>query len=239
MLVDKIFGKQVADGHGRWGGIIGDAVLGANDGIITTFAVVAGVTGASLSPAIVLIIGIANLIADGISMGLGNYLAKKSEKDFVASERRREEWEIDNKPEEEVEEVRQIYKDKGFEGDDLERVVEVITADKKRWVDVMMKDELGLNHEESFKPVRSGLVTFGFFLVFGALPLVTYLPFLHIENKFFIASIFTGISIFVVGASSGIITKKPFLLSGIEMLLIGIISAGSAYFLGAFVSKIV
>ncbi len=239
MFVDKILGKKSGEGHGRWGGVVGDAVLGANDGIITTFAVVAGVTGASLSPTIVIIIGMANIIADGISMAMGNYLGTKSELDFVKSERRREEWEVENKPEEETEEVRQIYRDKGFEGQDLERVVTVITADKKRWVDVMMKDELGLNHEETFKPLRSAVVTFVSFLAFGILPLLAYLPFWTVENKFLVTSVLTGMAIFSVGAFSGIVTKKNFIIAGIEMLFIGFISAASAYVIGALISKLV
>src|SRR3989338_1875701 len=236
--MDKMF-QKTAEGHGRWGGIVGDAVLGANDGIITTFAVVSGVTGANLSPAVVLIIGFANIIADGISMAFGNYLGTKSEKDFVISERKREEWEIDNKHEEEIAEIREIYSNKGFEGEDLERAVHVITSDKKRWVDAMMYDELGLSSEESFKPLRSALVTLIAFAIFGILPLLAYIPVFSVENKFLTASALTGMAIFVVGALSGLAIKKNPVISGIEMFAVGIISASAAYMAGAFISGLV
>ncbi len=231
--------KFQKEGHGRWGGVVGDAVLGANDGIITTFAVVAGVTGANLSPVIVLIIGFANIIADGISMALGNYLGTKSEQHFIRSERKREEWEIDNKREEEVDEIRHIFSQRGFSGSDLEKVVEVITADKKRWVDVMMRDELGLPDEASLKPMRSAGVTFVGFGIFGILPLLAYLPVFHIQEPFKLASILTGLAIFTVGVFSGYATKRNIFVAGLEMLFIGSISASSAYFVGAFISKLI
>ena len=96
------------------GGYLRDFVYGANDGIITTFAVVAGVAGANLSASVVLILGFANLLADGFSMAMSNYLGEKSNRDFVATERGREEWEVERLPEEEREEIRKIYRAKGF-----------------------------------------------------------------------------------------------------------------------------
>src|SRR3989338_5875779 len=115
------------------GGYLRDVIYGANDGIITTFAVVAGVAGAALSSSVVLILGFANLIADGISMGMSNYLGLKSQRDFESRERQREEQETEMWPEEERDEICRMYAAKGFAGQDLDRAVAVITSDKKRW----------------------------------------------------------------------------------------------------------
>src|SRR3989344_3794488 len=123
------------------GQYLGEFVYGAIDGTVTTFATVAGATGAALSPGIVIILGFANLIADGFSMACGNFLSERTQRDYIAKERKREEWEIENVREGEVEEIRGIFKKKGFKGKDLKRAVEVITSDKKVWVDTMMSDE--------------------------------------------------------------------------------------------------
>src|SRR2546425_7540427 len=127
---------------------VGDLVLGALDGSVTTFAVVAAATGAGQPASIVLIIGMANLFASGVSMALGNYLGTKSEEEFREKHRRREEYETERFPELEKEEVRKIFADKGFQGEDLERAVEIITSNKQIWVETMMRDELRISPEK-------------------------------------------------------------------------------------------
>ena len=124
---------------------IAEFVYGAIDGSVTTFAVVAGSEGAHFDLGVVLILGIANLLADGFSMSVGSYLSAKSEKEQYEKHKRIEYWEVDNLPEIEKEEIREIYQAKGFEGEILEKIVEVITANKDRWVDIMMKEELAAN----------------------------------------------------------------------------------------------
>lgn len=126
----------------RWS--IEEFVYGATDGAVTTFAVVAGVVGAALSPSIILILGFANLFADGFSMAVGNYLGAKSQKEFIEKKRRREEWEIDNLVEQEKQEIKDIYTQKGFKAELLNEIVNVITATRKVWIDTMMREELGL-----------------------------------------------------------------------------------------------
>ena len=123
---------------------IQDFVYGATDGSVTTFAVVAGVVGAALSPSIILILGFANLFADGFSMAIGNYLGTKSQKEYIEKERKREEWEIENLVEQEKQEIRDIYTKKGFKDELLDEIVNVITARRKVWIDTMMREELGL-----------------------------------------------------------------------------------------------
>ncbi|MEO1655508.1 MAG: VIT1/CCC1 transporter family protein, partial [Bacteroidota bacterium] len=126
----------------RFQDYLGEFVYGGIDGSVTTFAVVAGAAGANLPSSVVIILGFANLIADGFAMSIGSYLSTKSEKDNYEKHRKIEYWEVANWPDKEREEIREIYQAKGFEGELLEKVVETITADKDRWVDVMMKEEL-------------------------------------------------------------------------------------------------
>jgi VIT1/CCC1 family predicted Fe2+/Mn2+ transporter len=150
-----------------------DFVYGSIDGTVTTFAVVSGVAGARLSMTVVMILGFANLIADGFSMAVGNFLATRAETQFRQSLRRREEESIRRHPEGEREEIRQILMRKGFAGHDLERASGIITAETKRWVDMMLQEEHGLALESS-SPWRAGLSTLAAFIGVGILPLAPF-----------------------------------------------------------------
>src|SRR5688500_6290330 len=124
-----------------------DWVYGGIDGSVTTFAIVCGVVGASLSPAVILILGVANLIAVGFSMDAGNYSATRSQGQELDTLSAVEERHMLEFSEGEREEVRQIGAKQGFEGDELERMVEIITADRKRWIDFMIAEEYGLSRQ--------------------------------------------------------------------------------------------
>ncbi|OGD49565.1 hypothetical protein A3B59_03395 [Candidatus Beckwithbacteria bacterium RIFCSPLOWO2_01_FULL_49_47] len=213
-----------------------DVVYGANDGIVTTFAVVAGVAGARLSPAIVLILGFANLLADGLAMAIGNYLGTKSELEYIKRERKMEEWEVDHLPDLEKKEVEAIMAKKGFKGQDLKKAVAIITADKKVWVDCMMVEELGLIAEDDASPVKNGLATFIAFSVAGLFPLLPYV-FARLSplSPFDLSIIFTALALFTVGSLRTLVTRRHPLRSGIEMLLVGAIAALAAYLVGYFI----
>lgn len=221
--------------HIESGKYIGDMVYGALDGIITTFAVVAGAAGAALSMGIVLILGFANLLADGLSMGVGNYLSTKSEEEYAEKEREREEWEVDNVPEGEREEIRVILKDWGFKGKGLTRATKIITSDRKLWVDMMMKEELGII-EEKKDAVKTGAVTFLAFLIFGLIPLCSYLFTMAVPgfggNEFGLAVGLTLVSTFVLGSLRCLVIQKEWWKAGLEMLLLGGGTALVAYFIG-------
>lgn len=237
LLTNKEYSKWEKILHQRaTGKYIGDFVYGANDGIITTFAIVAGATGASLSGIVVIILGFANILADGISMGASNFLGRKSENDFIKAQKEKENWEIDNLRELEVEEVREIYKNKGFKGKDLERAVSIITSNRDVWVDTMMKDELGLIEDDT-NPVRHGLVTFVAFVLAGFVPL---LPFFvpGLTNTFLISSILGATMLFTIGALRSLITTVGAFRGGIEMLTTGGAAAAVAYLIGLVISKI-
>ena len=149
-------------------------VYGGIDGSITTFAVVAGAAGANLESAVIIILGFANLIADGFSMSVGSYLSNKSDRHNYEKYRRREYWEVHYNPEEGREEVRLIFQKKGLEGDLLQQVVERITSDKEIWVDTMMKEELEMMPTRK-SPFSMGLSTFISFMTIGLIPLSVYI----------------------------------------------------------------
>ncbi len=225
--------------HSSSGKYLGNAVYGAIDGIVTTFAVVSGAAGASLNPAVILIMGFANLLGDGISMGLGSYISEKSEKEFIENERRREEWEVDNIPEGEREEIRQIYRRYGFRGKSLNAIVRLITSRKNLWIDEMMVHELGLLEPDT-DPAVSGAVTFLAFLAAGMMPLLAYVVPLvlgiTIKNQFLLSAATTLISLFIVGAMRQKITGIHWLRGGIEMTVVGGLAAFSAFGVGRLLS---
>ena len=214
---------------------LSEFVYGGIDGCVTTFAVVAGSAGAGLSTEIVLILGFANLVADGFSMSVGNFLSVKSEQDDYNRHKKIEYWEVDNLPEKEREEIREIYAAKGFEGELLEKVVDVITADKDRWVDVMMKEELEMAEPDK-SPYNTAGVTFISFIVVGLIPLLTYIFnywfSLSTENIFLLSAIFTSIAFIVIGFLRSYVTHTNKFKSIAETLLLGALAASIAYFIG-------
>lgn len=214
------------------GTYIGDLVYGANDGIITTFAVVAGAAGAALSPGIIIILGLANLVADGISMGASSFLSKTSERDFYNSQRRREEWEVQNFPEIEKEETRDIFRKWRVREELVEPLLQDTIKNREAWIDLMMREELDLHESGSANPLKHGIVTFFAFVAAGALPLTPYFLGVVPVLQFPVAVAATGISLFVVGAARTVITITPWWRSGLEMLFVGGVAAGAAYFIG-------
>lgn len=218
--------------HGQY---IKSAVYGGLDGIITTFAVVAGVAGASLATGVVLILGFANLIADGLSMAIGDYLSTKSELDYEAAERRREEWEVEHYPEGEKRELVELYMEKGMPQADAEAVVAILARHRTAWVDVMMTEELGIVASDE-SPVRNAVVTFFSFALFGLVPLLAFIlvPFVPgiRGSAFGIACAATAATLFALGSIKSRITGQNWLRSGLEMLVIGGVAAAAAYGVG-------
>lgn len=222
-----------------------DFVYGATDGAVTTFAVVAGVVGASLSPSIVLILGFANLLADGFSMAIGNYLGTKARREYVEKARKREEWEIDNLIEQEKQEIRDIYVKKGFKDELLEEIVRVITSRRKVWVDTMMKEELGL-FEDMKRPRDAAITTLTSFNAIGLIPLVPFVAVFLVGSSvisateaFTYSAIFTGAAFFLIGSIKGKVVQKPMIRSGFNTLLVGALAAGVAFAVGLLLNLVV
>lgn len=211
---------------------LGDAVLGALDGCVTTFAVVAGATGGALAPVVVIILGFANLIADGFSMAVGNYHATKSHNEHVDKIRRQEDRHIEEIPDGEREEIRQIFADKGFEGDTLERVVDTITSSRKVWVDTMLTEEYGLSLDGP-DPIKAAWVTFLAFLVAGFVPLIPYLlPTLEPATMFKASCIVTAAAFFGIGWLKARQLEQPQFRGAMQTLLTGGGAAILAYIAG-------
>lgn len=235
----EVEAHQRSEMHGsNLGPYIHDIVYGANDGIVTTFAVVSGVAGAELSAAVVIILGFANVLADALSMGLGNYLSLRSKEDNYQRLYKEEMKEIETMPDMEKAEIRDIYTKKGFSGDDLDRVITVITSNKNTWVDVMMREEHGLAPEDFGKPMLHGFMTFLAFLVFGSIPILPYLLPLAPGSEFPITIISTGIALMLVGFLRSWVTRERIFRGPLEILAVGMVCAAAAYWVGVLLKGI-
>jgi VIT1/CCC1 family predicted Fe2+/Mn2+ transporter len=213
---------------------LGDAVLGGIDGCVTTFAVVSGAIGAAFPGAVVVILGLANLVADGFSMAVSNYQGTKTAREQERRTAREEHRQIRLHPEGEREEIRQIFARKGFDGETLERVVETIAGDRDVWVDTMLKEEHGLQPRGATQPMRAGLTTFAAFLLAGILPLLPFLwPWALPGERFTVSAIIAALVFFGIGMARGTVLGRRPLRSGIETLLMGGGAAALAYGIAA------
>jgi VIT1/CCC1 family predicted Fe2+/Mn2+ transporter len=214
------------------GSNVSDAVLGAIDGCVTTFAVVAGAYGAGFPAVVALVRGFANLLADGFSMAVSTYESVKAQREYVESIRRTEEQHIDQIPEGEREEVRQIFAGKGFEGELLEQIVATITCNRALWVDTMLLEEYGL--QTTFpSPWRAGGTTFVAFLAVGVIPLLPMLvPALSPDQQFRVSAGLAGAMFFAVGMLKSLVFSGPVLKAGLQTLCTGGAAAGLAFAAG-------
>lgn len=215
-------------------------VYGGIDGSITTFAVVAGAVGAGLDNSIIIILGFANLLADGLSMSIGAYLSAKSSLENFHKHQAIEYWEVENSPELEEQEIRDIYQKKGFKDPLLEQVVQVITADKDRWVAEMMKDELEMIKDDR-SPFKIGLVTYISFILIGLIPLFTYVYQLIFEfngDPFWATCLLTFLAFLLIGWLKSYITQSNRWKSILETVLLGAIAAAVAYSVGGWLEQL-
>ncbi|HML13535.1 MAG TPA: VIT1/CCC1 transporter family protein [Xanthobacteraceae bacterium] len=204
-----------------------DWIYGAIDGTVTTFAVVAGVVGANLSATVILVLGFANLIADGFAMAASNYSGTKAERDDYARVLAVERRHIALEPEGEREEIRQIFAAKGFSGADLERIVATVTRDPDLWTRTMAVEEYGLSPTPR-SPALAALSTFAAFILCGLVPLATYL----VAGGLPACLAGTGATFLGVGAMKSLWSPSSWWLSGLETLAIGMGAAALAFAVG-------
>src|SRR3989344_5602706 len=233
-------GYNKAMRHQRGGRYVKDMVYGANDGIVTTFEVVAGVMGGGLSEVTIVLVGVASLLADAYSMATSNYLGSKSEAAFYEKERKIEQWEIENDKDGEIKETEEFLVKKGYSIEDSHRFIELISKNKEFWLDFMMKEEFNLSYDYEKSTKLSSLTTFVSFVVAGFVPLI---PFLVWEGDrgalFTLAIFFTALALFFVGAMRTHFTGKNWVKAGFEMLFVGGVASVIAYGAGAVVKSLI
>lgn len=200
---------------------VGDAILGAVDGGVTTFAVIAGAVGGGFDSQVIVILGFAKLFADGFSMAASNFLRARSQHERIEEARQKEKQHILHIPEGERQEIRQIFAQKGFEGEILDRIVKTMTQDEEQWINIMLNEELGLPTKAP-SPWGAAGSTFGAFLFIGLLPLIPFLwPGLELKPALIISSILTALAFLGVGLLKGLLLRRQVIQSGLQTLLIG------------------
>ncbi|KNH08202.1 vacuolar iron family transporter [Perkinsela sp. CCAP 1560/4] len=232
------------------GGVASDyikaIVFGALDGILTTFAIITAAQGGygdnekAISNTI-LVLGFANNLADAFAMGFGEYMSSSAEIDHVRAERRREEWEVETNIEGEKREMIDLYVKKGLGEGDARTVVDIISKDKKLFVDIMMAEELELlssdaDESASGRPIRQGIVIFVSFFLFGSIPLMAYVTGRADNRTFGISCALVGVSLFFLGSVKGRLTNMNTIYAGMVMLFTGCVVASISYAIGAFCS---
>lgn len=234
--------------HSSANSYIKTIVFGGLDGILTTFAVVTAAAGASnhLSPTTVLIFGFANLLADGFAMGFGEYTSSSAEVEYAKQERQREEWEMENFAEGERSEMVELYKQKGLSEKDAILVIDTFMKYPKQFVDLMMVDELGIQPEDEDEsgPLRSGIIMFIAFVIFGAVPLLAYVPRHTPISAFPLSCLLTILCLAVLGflktgLTFGFRPVGRIIKGGLQMLTNGIVAASVSYGVSYVISNLV
>ncbi len=218
-----------------------EIVYGGNDGIVTTFAVVAGFAGAQKDPMTsavpiisVLLFGLANLIADGLSMSLGSFLSLRASQDVYGNERAKESHEIAHDPENEFAETVEILKRKKFSSSDATAIAKLYRKNPRYWTEFMMKDELEMQNPEHEKPLFVALSTFASFVGFGFIPLLPYVVRSPLPSVFSFSVGFTAAALLLLGVLRASVTRQKPLRGILETILVGGISASAAYIVGTF-----
>ncbi|MEX2682818.1 MAG: VIT1/CCC1 transporter family protein [Candidatus Sigynarchaeota archaeon] len=234
MPSDSAFAEKI---HVQGGGIIREIVFGMNDGIVSIFALLAGIAGAGVSAQQILVTLLAATIAGALSMAAGQYLSAKSARKYVESEIHKERLEIKLVPDIEKDEIRRIYQKKGFKGDILEHIVTQITSDPELWVKEMVADELGVAEIEQENELKGVVVIFIAFMAGSMFPTLPYmiLQFLGGDVLFWVATFVTFFGLFLVGALKKVVTGQNWIKSGFEMLIAGTLAFLASYGIGLLV----
>jgi VIT1/CCC1 family predicted Fe2+/Mn2+ transporter len=229
-LLDSILKRE--RWHGRGGGWVADAIYGVNDGLGAVFGIVSGVAGATNNQQhYILVSGLAGMLASALSMGAGAYLASKSEREIYEAEIAREKAEIEENPEEEIEEMALFYQLQGFAPEESQRMAERLATQPEQMVQAMAQSELGLSQQHFPNPWRSAFSAALSTAVGAFIPII---PFFFMTGfaAVMAAFIVSILAHFAVGAVKSLITIRSWWASGLEMTLVGVIEAVVTYGLG-------
>lgn len=225
--------------HLQGGELIRQITFGMNDGVVSIFALLAGLAGAGQEPKVIVVTLLAATIAGALSMAAGEFISSKSEADYFNHEVEQESLEIDLCPDIEKEELRRIYKSKGFEGKLLEDIVTHISKDKKMWIREMVIDELGVTETEHESDIKSAGIIFIAFILGACFPTLPYVIFINLNIgsslMFKLATLVTVIGLFLAGALKKFVTGVNWLKSGLEMLAVGFFAFSISYIIGLFI----
>lgn len=208
---------------------IRDVVIGMADGLTVPFALAAGLAGAVDGTHLIVVAGLAEVAAGAIAMGLGGYLAARSDAEHYKSEYQREEWEIIHKPDFERQEVVDVFTHLGLSGHVLEEATNTIVADKQRWLDFMMRHELGLEEPDPRRALISALTIGGAYILGGFIPLSAYIFMTDSQSALLCSVAVTGLALAVFGAVKARLTGMPVLRGGLQTLIVGGLAAAAAF----------
>lgn len=215
--------------------MVRDIVIGMADGLTVPFALAAGLSGAVDSNTIVITAGVAEIIAGSIAMGLGGYLAGKTEIDHYTAELKREYYEVDHLPEKEKQEVRDVLADYGISKKTQDLVADEISTNKDKWVDFMMKFELGLEEPHPERARKSAFNIAISYIVGGFIPLSAYFFTEHPKDGIIYSSIITLIALAAFGYFKSKVTAQPPLQGALRTMLVGALAAAAAYFIATWI----
>jgi VIT1/CCC1 family predicted Fe2+/Mn2+ transporter len=212
-----------------------DVVLGMADGLTVPFALASGLSGAVAAAKLIVTAGLAEIAAGSIAMGLGGYLAARSDREHYAAERARELRETEQIPKTELYEVAEIFRGYGLPEDQIAPILATISADKNRWVDFMMRFELGLEMPDPRRARRSAVTIALAYVVGGLVPLAPYMLTSSVERGLQISTVCTMVALFVFGYVKGKVTGMKAARSGFQTLGIGSLAAGAAFLLARLI----
>lgn len=208
---------------------IRDIVIGMSDGLTVPFALAAGLSGAISSSTLVVTAGIAEIVAGSIAMGLGGYLAGRTEADHYNSELKREYDEVDRVPEQEKAEVKEVFAEFGLSEALQQQIADEMAKDKKKWVNFMMRYELGLEEPNANRATKSAITIGLSYVVGGIIPLSPYLFIDHAQTALTYSCIVTLICLFIFGYLKSKMTGQPALVGAIKVVVIGALAAAAAF----------
>ena len=226
-------GKHIAERepqHPTSGQFLRDIVFGANDGVVTAIGFLVGFASSVSNQGVVVIAGALTIIAGAASMALGNYLAVKSQREHYDAMEKIERWEMENKPEAEVAEIREIYTNYGFDKQSIEILTKKVTADKELWLKVMMRDELQLTKEES--PGIAGVLIGLFYLMAGLPPLLPFIFFKPLTRALVMSLIVSVLVMGLIGFLRWFLNKGSLGSKVVETIVIGLLAAAIGFVAG-------